>query len=187
MPLTFWSDAFVTSYYLINHLPSSPLKGRTHLELFFGSKPYYNVLKSFGCLCYPYLRPYALNKLEKISLDCVFIGYCSAQKGYMCYNQQSKRLYISCHVDFEEDIFPYSAVNNYPTTVSTSSISTTPLPSTSILPVLSPSPNSTPSLPYISSIPNSNLSYVPLPPQLIQNAIANELPDPEPLHYPSMH
>lgn len=71
MPLKFWSDAFLTSCYLINRLPSSSSR-KTPLELLFSKQPDYSFLKAFGCLCCPYLRPYTSNKLVQRSQPCVF-------------------------------------------------------------------------------------------------------------------
>lgn len=95
-----WEDAFVTSAYLINRLPLLPLNGKTPLELMFGTTPDYKALKCFGCLCYPYLRAYNSHKLENRSLPCIFIGYGSVQKGYLCYHRKTRRLYVSRHVEF---------------------------------------------------------------------------------------
>lgn len=46
MPMTFWEDAFITSAYLINRLPLSPLNGKMPLELMFDIVPDYKALKS---------------------------------------------------------------------------------------------------------------------------------------------
>lgn len=73
--------------------------------------PDYHTLKVFGCLCYPYLRPYASNKLNSRSKPCVFIGYCGTQKGYMCLEHKSNRLYISRHVRFVEKKIPFSGLS----------------------------------------------------------------------------
>ncbi|KAL8161638.1 hypothetical protein V2J09_013127 [Rumex salicifolius] len=56
--------------------------------------PDYGFLKSFECLCYPFLRPYNNNKLEYRSLPCVFLGYSSKHNRY---------------VIFDESLFPYLA------------------------------------------------------------------------------
>lgn len=40
----------------------------------------------FGCLCYPWLRPYA-HKLAQRSLSCVFLGYSLIQSAYLCYDR----------------------------------------------------------------------------------------------------
>ncbi|KAL4588858.1 hypothetical protein LXL04_001755 [Taraxacum kok-saghyz] len=53
---------------------------RTRLKLYH-KVPDYNFLKTFGCLCYPFLRPYNKHKLDFRSLP---------------------------HVVFNEDIFPYT-------------------------------------------------------------------------------
>jgi hypothetical protein len=37
--------------------------------------PSYSELRTFGCACYPYLRPYEDHKLAFRSKQCIFIGY----------------------------------------------------------------------------------------------------------------
>ncbi|KAL8167183.1 hypothetical protein V2J09_008682 [Rumex salicifolius] len=74
-----------------------------------GKSPDYGFLKSFGCLCYPFLRPYNNNKLEYRSLPCVFLGYSSKHKGYVCLHVPTARTYVSRYVIFDESVFPYPA------------------------------------------------------------------------------
>lgn len=58
-------------------------------------------------MCFPWLHPYAPNKLENRSLPCVFLGYSLTQSGYQCLDPVSGRVYISRHVRFNETVFPY--------------------------------------------------------------------------------
>ena len=62
-PLKYWDEPFITATYLINRLPSKVIGNSTPLELLYHQKPDYNSLKTFGCACYPNLRPYNHHKL----------------------------------------------------------------------------------------------------------------------------
>ncbi|KAF6134584.1 hypothetical protein GIB67_022324 [Kingdonia uniflora] len=169
VPLSFWFESFTTTCFLINRLPSSVSTKQSPLELLFGTKPDYHSFRMFGCLCYPYLRPYSPHKLAYRSLPCVFIDYCSAYKGYLCYHRPTHRVYISRHVRFEESTFPFLDVNNSPSTrpeissLSTFVLSPPPqlLKSTSAHvrhydpPGIPPSPSLSPSLHDLASPPLS--------------------------------
>ncbi|KAM1594973.1 hypothetical protein PS2_001292 [Malus domestica] len=106
LPSKFWVEAFQTSVYLINRLPSqtSSLSPWTQL---FQAPPKYHILKPFGCACYPWLKPYSSHKLEPKSKLCIFLGYSLNHSGYRCYDPVSEKLYISRHVVFDESTFPY--------------------------------------------------------------------------------
>jgi hypothetical protein len=102
----FWVESFLTAVYLINRLPTPVLNNDTPLFKLYKDAPNYSFLRNFGCRCYPLLRPYAENKLSYRSLLCIFIGYCSSQKGYRCLDPTSERVYISRSVVFDENYFP---------------------------------------------------------------------------------
>lgn len=125
VPNSFWVEDFNTSFYLINSIISSKTSSQSPMELLFVRIPDYSALKVFGCLCYPYLRPYSPSKLPPRSLSCVFIGYSGVHKGHLCFHPPTSRVYVSRHVVFEESIFPYLAeyknitvASNLPTTTS---------------------------------------------------------------------
>ena len=61
----------------------------------------------FGCACFPYLRPYNNNKMEFRSKSCVFIGYSLNHHCYQCLDRSSGRIYLSRHVLFDEQMFPF--------------------------------------------------------------------------------
>jgi hypothetical protein len=82
MPLNFWDEAFLIATYRINRLPSKVSHDLTPLECLFEHKPDYSFLRTFGCACWPHLRPYNTHKLQFRSKQCVFLGYNEMQKGY---------------------------------------------------------------------------------------------------------
>lgn len=92
--------------YLINRMPSKSNPTCSPLEKLFGRTPNYKRLKVFGCLCYPWLRPYAPLKIHPKSTPCVFLGYSSAKSAYKCFDTKNQRLYFSRHVRFVENHFP---------------------------------------------------------------------------------
>ena len=108
LPLSLWVDAFLTVVYLINRLPSKVLKMESPFFMLFKQYPEYRSLRIFGCQCFPYLRDYGKNKFSPKTYPCVFIGYSSLHKGYRCLHLSPKRVYISRHVIFNENCFPYA-------------------------------------------------------------------------------
>ncbi|KAL3835707.1 hypothetical protein ACJIZ3_010443 [Penstemon smallii] len=108
LPKYFWSDAFTTAVYLINRLPTPSLLNKSPYETLFQKKPDYLFLKTFGCQCWPNLRPYNKHKMDPRSLPCIFIGYSTSHHGYMCLHVPTSRIYISRDVIFDENLFPYA-------------------------------------------------------------------------------
>ena len=107
LPLSFWPYAFSTAVYLINRVPPSNSKTSSPWELLFHRQPNYASLRTFGCLCYPLMRPYNSHKLQPRSVECVFLGYATNAKGYLCYNIHTRKYYTSRHVIFTESVFPF--------------------------------------------------------------------------------
>ena len=60
----YWVNAFLTSAYLINRLPTPALDNVSSFFKLHQKKPNYQQLKVFGCKCYPLLHPFGLHKLE---------------------------------------------------------------------------------------------------------------------------
>ena len=60
----------------------------------------------FGCLCYPFIRPYNTHKLQYISVQCFFLGYSLNHKGFLCLDYATGRVYITPHAVFNESTFP---------------------------------------------------------------------------------
>jgi transposase InsO family protein len=82
LPQNYWVESFLTATFLINHLPTPLLNQYSPYYMLFQQQPDYSILKSFGCLCFPLLRPYVSHKLMFRSKRCIFLGYGSSYKGY---------------------------------------------------------------------------------------------------------
>lgn len=123
--------AFNIATYTINRLSSSSNKKHTPYEILFHEKPTYDELSVFGLLCYPWLKPYSSHKLAPKSSHCVFLGYSKLHKGYTCLKISSGPLFISRHVLFFEQEFPFKKLDDTGTTlmaeVSPTSISLPPI------------------------------------------------------------
>jgi hypothetical protein len=107
-PLKFWEDAFVTACYLINHMPTTTLRKKSHFEVLFKTPPDYKFFKVFDSACWPNLRPYNANKLQPRSAQCVFLGYSLLHKGYKCLHLPMGRVYFSSDIIFQEEVFPFT-------------------------------------------------------------------------------
>ena len=104
--MSYWSYAVSIATHLINRLPTPILHHKTPYDILFHTAPDLTYLKSFGCQCFPLLTPYRAHKLHPKTTPCVFLGYPTNSKGYLCLDLVTLRLYISRHVMFNESVFP---------------------------------------------------------------------------------
>jgi hypothetical protein len=111
MPLKFWDEAFLAAVFLINRLPSRVINNETPFLCIYGKHPDYSFLRTFGCTCWPNMRPYNTRKLEFRSKECVFLGYSQKHKGYKCLDPSVGRIYISREVVFDEHAFPFASMH----------------------------------------------------------------------------
>lgn len=166
IPTDYWDHIFESVVFIINRLPSSVLDFTSPYELLFKNAPDYSFFKVLGCLCYPWLRPYAHNKLELRSIPCVFLGYSSLHKGYKCLHLPTNRIYISRHVIFHETTYPFASLSSSePSPLSSSPPPPhilTILPSSLPLQPISSPPSPPPPSPH-NSVPTPLTSFSPLP------------------------
>lgn len=112
IPTTYWSYSFAAAVYLINRLTSPSLANSSPFQLLFQTSPNYSKLCTFGCLCYPWIRPYGNNKFSHRSTPCVFLGYSLTQSAFICLDVPTSRIYISRHMIFHESIFSFSSLSS---------------------------------------------------------------------------
>lgn len=107
VPSRFWVDAFAAAVYIINRTPNKVLDFKTPFQVLTGNPPDYSMLKVFGFLCFPHIRPFNKHKLEFRSTAAVFIGYNTSYKGYKVLLPSGKVI-MSRHVKFDESSFPFA-------------------------------------------------------------------------------
>uniref|UniRef100_A0A2N9FKJ8 Integrase catalytic domain-containing protein n=1 Tax=Fagus sylvatica TaxID=28930 RepID=A0A2N9FKJ8_FAGSY len=105
LPITHWTYAVTTALHLINRLPTPRLSHKSPWEKLFHKPPDISHFRTFGCICFPHLRPYNTHKLQPRTTSCIFLGYPAHTKGYICLDPTTKRVYISRHVLFNESEF----------------------------------------------------------------------------------
>ncbi|GJX52355.1 putative reverse transcriptase domain-containing protein [Tanacetum coccineum] len=75
---------------------------KTPYELLHDRKPDLSYLHVFGALCYPTNDSEDLSKLKAKADVGIFIGYAPLKKAYRIYNQRTRRIMETIHVDFDE-------------------------------------------------------------------------------------
>lgn len=53
-----------------------------------------------------WLKPYNKHKLDAPFRLCIFLGYSLNQSAYKCYDPNTQKIFIFCHVVFDESEFP---------------------------------------------------------------------------------
>ncbi len=113
MPPKYWVEAFNTVFFLINCLPTKVLAYLSPYKKLYKRSLDYTILRTFGCACFPYLRPYNRNKLQFQSKQCIFLGYSLNHQGYRCLDLDTGMIYLSRHVVFNEKSFPYQSLTEH--------------------------------------------------------------------------
>ena len=124
VPYFYWGEAILTAAYLINRLPSKPLKFKTPLSILCDSYPDISYLsfvdpKVFGRIVYVHNHNPSRSKLDPRALKCIFLGYSLSQKGYKCYCPTTHRFYISTTITFYENLPFYPSLSSLPATPNT--------------------------------------------------------------------
>ena len=92
--------------YLLNLVPSKSVP-KTPVDLWNGHKPSMRHLHIWGCLAHVLKRK--SDKLEAKTKVCKFLGYSKETKGYLFYNHNENKVFVSTHAKFLEDDY----VNNF--------------------------------------------------------------------------
>ena len=82
---------------------------KSSFKISFRSTSNHLHLHSFGCLCFPWLKPYTKHKLQPRSVPCIFVGYSASQYAFYCLDPTTNKLYTSWHITFFDDQFPYAS------------------------------------------------------------------------------
>ncbi|KAF2285014.1 hypothetical protein GH714_035192 [Hevea brasiliensis] len=124
-------------------MPTSILGNVSPYEALFKIKLTYSALRIFGCLCYPWLKPYTHHKLDTKSIPCVFVDYSTSHHCYKCLDPKTSKIYLSRHVIFNENIFPFQRTETVPP----------PLPQDLVTHWIDHTPSPKPTLPTYNTTP----------------------------------
>ena len=105
LPLSYWSYAVSTTTHIINRFHTPILHNKSPWEVLFNTKLDLLHHRTFGCMCFPFIRPYNKHKLQPHTAPCIFLGYPAYSKGYICLDLNTLRIYISRHLLFNENEF----------------------------------------------------------------------------------
>lgn len=156
LPMTYWDHAITNATHLINRLPTTGMSPPiSPFQALYHTVPNFKQLKTFGCACYPHLRPYNKAKFQFHSSQCMNLGISPSHKGFKCLTPYGK-IIISKDVTFDELTFPYPSIFASPSSSHTSSdiSASLPIPSYSLPPnsasqstQITPPTNTSPTIP----------------------------------------
>lgn len=107
IPLPYWGDCILTAVHLINRLPAPVLQDKCPYEVLTKKLPDCNQIKVFGCLCYASTSPKSRHKFSPKAHAYAFLGYPAGYKGYKLLDLETNSIFISRHVVFHEELFPF--------------------------------------------------------------------------------
>ncbi|GJU27518.1 retrovirus-related pol polyprotein from transposon TNT 1-94 [Tanacetum coccineum] len=92
----------------------SPQKPYTPIyEILYQTPPDLQHLKVIGCQAFASIH--TPDKFEKRAIPSILLGYPQHQKGYLLLAQETKKIFVSRHVHFQEHIFPFHTTSPYST------------------------------------------------------------------------
>lgn len=102
LPHGFWGLALATATYLRNRSPTRALQQMTPYEAWTGRKPSLKDLRVFGCLAYVHIPKQTRRKLDNKARPCIFVGYSTEAKAWLCYDPMRGITRTSRNVTFVE-------------------------------------------------------------------------------------
>jgi hypothetical protein len=96
-------EAVATAVYVLNRSTSKGAGGKTPYELWIGSTPSVQHLRTFGCVAHVKNTRLHLPKLEDRSKPIIFMGYEAGSMAYRAYDPTMKHVQITCDAVFDEE------------------------------------------------------------------------------------
>nr|GFC84295.1 retrovirus-related Pol polyprotein from transposon TNT 1-94 [Tanacetum cinerariifolium] len=101
-PLFLWAEVVATACFTQNRSIIRLRYGKTPYELLHSKLPELSFFYVFGALCYPTNDSENLGKLQPKADIGIFIGYAPKKKSFRIYNQRTRRIVETIHVDFDK-------------------------------------------------------------------------------------
>lgn len=91
LDLELWGEAVACSVYILNRV-STKAAPNTPYQNWFGTKPDIAGLRIFGSQAFIHVPKEERRKLDSKSIPCIFVGYCTTQKGYRFWDPMTRRI-----------------------------------------------------------------------------------------------
>ncbi|KAK9054019.1 hypothetical protein SSX86_025095 [Deinandra increscens subsp. villosa] len=101
MPHVYWAEGVRHFVYILNRLPTKPLKDTTHIAL-RGKKPDLQYLRIFGCVGHVKILGPEVRKLDMRSKPMLYLGVQEGTKGYRMLDVSKGKVVVSRDVKFDE-------------------------------------------------------------------------------------
>ncbi|GJR89778.1 retrotransposon protein, putative, ty1-copia subclass [Tanacetum coccineum] len=101
-PKSFWGYALETAARILNMVPTKKVD-RTPYKIWHRKAPKLSYLRVWGCEA-PVKRD-TLDKLDSISIKCIFVGYHKETMGYYFYYPLENKIFVSRNAEFFENSF----------------------------------------------------------------------------------
>ena len=97
-----WPEAVNTACYLLNRVLMNNEEQKTPFERFFGRRPEVKHLRVFGIDTYLNMPKEKRRKLDPKSKKLIFVGYEGESRNYRLWDKETRKIYVSSDVDFNE-------------------------------------------------------------------------------------
>lgn len=109
----FWAEALFAAINIINVLPNSAIENRIPNEVWYGKKCDISDFKIFGSKVMAMIPQHKRRKLDKKSIECIYLRKADDANAYRLYNKNTKKTVVSRDVVFfENDRLNESATGN---------------------------------------------------------------------------
>lgn len=99
-----WPEAVRTAVYLLNRTTNKRNPMKTPFEMWFDKKPCLDHLKVFGTIGYTHLpKGIARKKWDAKAFKVHLVGYEPTNKNFRVYDPVSKKVFVCCDVNFNEN------------------------------------------------------------------------------------
>lgn len=102
-----WVEELSTAVHLINRFPAQHLGFDLPYFRLYDTHPSYDMLHTFGFICFVRLPPHEHHKFAAQSKRYAFMGYNIADKGFICYDGIANRFHISRNMVFFENQYSF--------------------------------------------------------------------------------
>nr|GFA37653.1 putative ribonuclease H-like domain-containing protein [Tanacetum cinerariifolium] len=102
VPLFFWAEAIATACFTQKRSLVIPRHEKTPYHIINDRKPSVKFFHIFGSVCYIVRDGENLDKMKEKGDECIFMGYSNQSRAYRVFNNRSRVIMESIHVNFEE-------------------------------------------------------------------------------------